>query len=62
MCIRDRCLPILPPRVVRALLMERRAVLFTDGACDPGADGELVVSVGAVLFPVDGGARCFGLR
>ena len=51
--------------VPRSLKMERTqlpCVVFTDGACEPGPDGQVVCTVGGVIFdPNEGGAiEAFG--
>eukprot|EP00435_Cladocopium_sp_Y103_P036446 s2670_g9.t1 len=53
-----------PPRVIRTA-DEPHFLLFLDGACEPGTEGDqtLVTSVGAVLLDARGaGVRFFGLR
>lgn len=58
----SRVLSAAPPRVVPCLF-PKPLVLFTDGACEPGADGALEASCGAVLFiPGRRGPKYFGAR
>ena len=58
----SRVLSAAPPRGVPCLF-PKPLVLFTDGACEPGADGALEASCGAVLFiPGRRGPKYFGAR